>query len=226
MERMHPLVRDWPLFGLRVRCGEVELRVPSERDLAALTDVVRAGVHEPAVMPFSFAWTDAPPAERARGMLQYQWSRWGAWSPTSWALELVVVRAGVVVGIQAVMAEQFAVRRSVATGSYLGLDHQRRGTGTMMRHAVLHLAFAGLGAREARSTALAGNDASAGVSRALGYTDDGTEMHSPRGVAIAATRYHLTRERWERNRSRHPAVEIDGLEPCLALFGLESADDR
>ena len=80
------------------------------------------------------------------------------------------------------------VRRSVASGSYLGLAHQGQGTGKLMRHALLHLAFAGLGAREARSEALAGNDASHGVSRALGYVEDGTETMSPRGVAATATR--------------------------------------
>ena len=216
---MHPLVRDWPLFGLRVRCADVELRVPDESDLAALAEIARAGIHDPAVMPFSFPWTDKAPDDRARSVLQYQWSRWATWTPTKWFLELAAVRAGVVVGLQGLFAEEFAVRRSVSTGSYLGLAHQGQGTGKLMRHAVLHLAFAGLGAREARSAALAGNEASIGVSRALGYAEDGTEPQSPRGVAVTATRYLLTRERWE--QTERPAVEIDGLDPCRAMFGLE-----
>jgi RimJ/RimL family protein N-acetyltransferase len=216
---MHPLVRDWPLFGLRVRCADVELRLPDESDLAALAQIARVGIHDPAVMPFSAPWTDAPPDDRARSVLQYQWGRWATWTPTKWFLELAVVRAGVVVGLQGVFAAEFAVRRSVSTGSYLGLEHQGQGTGKLMRHAVLHLAFAGLGAREARSEALAGNDASSGVSRALGYVEDGTEPQSPRGAAVTATRYLLTREHWE--HSERPPVEIDGLDPCRAMFGLE-----
>jgi RimJ/RimL family protein N-acetyltransferase len=216
---MHPLVRDWPLFGLRVRCADVELRLPDESDLAALADVVRGGVHDPAAMPFMVPWSDAPPDDRARGVLQYHWGRWATWSTTKWFLELVVVRAGVVVGVQALRADEFAVRRSVSSGSYLGLAYQGQGTGKLMRHAMLHLAFAGLGAREARSEALAGNEASSGVSRALGYVEDGTEPQSPRGDAVTATRYLLTRERWE--QTERPPVEIDGLDPCRALFGLE-----
>ena len=215
---MHPLVRDWPLFGLRLRCADVELRLPDESDLAELADIARAGVHDPAEMPFSVPWTDAPPDDRARGLLQYHWSRWATWTPATWFLELVVVRAGVLVGTQAMRADEFAARRSVATGSYLGLPHQGQGTGKLMRHAMLHLAFAGLGAREARSEALAGNDASHAVSRALGYVEDGTETMSPRGEAVIATRYLLTRERWE--RTERPPVEISGLEPCLPLFGI------
>jgi RimJ/RimL family protein N-acetyltransferase len=215
---MHPLVRDWPLFGLRVRCADVELRLPDESDLAALADIARDGVHDPAEMPFSVPWTDAPPDERARGVVQYHWGRWATWTPTKWFLELVVVRSGVVVGVQAMRADEFAARRSVATGSYLGLAHQGQGTGKLMRHAIVHLAFAGLGAREARSEAMTGNEASHAVSRAVGYLEDGTETMSPRGEGVVATRYLLTRERWE--RADRPPVEIAGLEPCLPLFGI------
>src|SRR5688572_21013182 len=143
MEAMRALERDWPLYGLRVRNGPVELRLPDDDDLAALATVVRAGVHDPAVMPFNVPWSDADPDERARNVVQYQWRCRGEWAPTKWALELVVLRDGEVVGTQAVHAEEFAVRREVETGSYLGLAHQRRGTGTLMRQAVLHLAFAG-----------------------------------------------------------------------------------
>jgi RimJ/RimL family protein N-acetyltransferase len=195
------------------------LRLPDDADLAALADVVRAGVHDPAVMPFMVPWSDAAPDERARAVLQYHWGRWATWTPTRWFLELVVVRAGVVVGVQAMRADEFAARRSVATGSYLGLAHQGQGTGKLMRHAVLHLAFAGLAAHEARSEALDGNDASHAVSRALGYAEVGTEIASPRVTAVTATRYVLTRERWA--AAERPAVVIEGLDPCRGLFGID-----
>lgn len=215
---MHPLRRHWPLFGLRVRCGDVELRLPDEPDLAALTRIVIDGVHDPAVMPFSIPWTDAPPDQRARGLLQYQWRCRADWSPNDWKLELAVVRSGAVVGIQAVMAKEFNVRREVSTGSYLGLTHQGKGTGKLMRHAVLHLAFVGLGAQRARSASLADNLASQAVSRALGYAEDGAETFSPRGISVPAVRYLLEAGNWV--RSARPPVEIEGLEPCLDLFGI------
>ena len=56
-----------------------------------------AGVHDPQVQPFMVAWTDASPEERARGTLQYHWSRWGSWQPADWMLELAVLRDGHVV---------------------------------------------------------------------------------------------------------------------------------
>ena len=127
------------------------------------------------------AWTDTSPDERARSTLQYHWSRWGSWQPTDWTLELVVVRDGVVVGSQGVGGRDFAVLREVSTGSWLGRHYQGRGIGTQMRAAALHLAFEGLKARHAVSAAFEDNAASLGVSRKLGYRDDGTEWHVVRG---------------------------------------------
>ena len=130
----------------------------------------------------------------------------------------MAVRDGEVVGVQAITADEFAVRREVLTGSFLGRAHQGRGTGTLMRHAVLHLAFAGLGAVRARSEAFADNDASWAVSAKVGYEPDGTATASPRGEPAIVRRLVLPRERWE--ASERPEVEITGLEPCLPDLGL------
>jgi len=90
----------WPLAGLRLQTPGLELRWPSPDDLGALAELAALGVHDPKVQPFLVAWTDASPDERARSTLQYHWARWGAWQPTDWTLELVVIRDGVVVGSQ------------------------------------------------------------------------------------------------------------------------------
>src|SRR5258708_4778253 len=97
------------------------------------------------------------------------------------ALELAVIRDGVVVGIQGIGGRDFAVLREVHTGSWLGRRYQRQGIGTQMRAAVLHLAFEGLGAKSAVSAAFEDNPASLGVSRKLGYRDGGIEWHLVRG---------------------------------------------
>lgn len=57
--------------------------------------------------------------------------------------------------------------RQVSTASWLGLHHQRQGIGTEMRAAVLHLAFAGLGAVDALSGAFEDNPSSFSVSEKL-----------------------------------------------------------
>ncbi|MEQ7009991.1 GNAT family protein [Actinopolymorpha sp. B17G11] len=131
------------------------------------------------------------------------------------------------VGTQEVGANDFAAVREVRTGSWVGRRHHRQGIATQMRAAVLHLAFAGLGAESARSEAFTDNPASLAVSRKFGYEPDGTSLRARRGVRATQQRLHLTRERWERFQTG-PAgmpVWIDGREPCLPLFGLETATE-
>ncbi len=208
----------WPLADLRLQTPELELRWPSRNDLDALADLAAVGVHDPDVQPFMVAWTDASPEERARSTLQYHWSRWGSWKPSDWMLELAVIRDAVVVGSQGVGGRDFAVLREVHTGSWLGRRYQRQGIGTQMRAAVLQLAFDGLGAQCAVSAAFEDNLASLRVSSKLGYRDDGIERHLVRGRPALIRRLRLERADWQ--ASRTIPVQIQGLPPCLPLFGL------
>lgn len=214
----------WPLAQLQLETPTLELRVPTESDLFALAGLAAAGVHDPQDQPFAVPWTDAPPAGRARGTLQYQWRQWGHWTPEKWNLELAVIHDGVVVGIQSMSAENFAVLREVSTGSWLGLEHQGQGIGTEMRAAVLHLAFAGLAADYALSGAFADNPASLAVSRKLGYTEDGIQRELRRGKPAVTQRLRLDRAEWQ--ATARPPVTIRGLEPCRAMFGLPACTER
>ncbi|MEV4342479.1 GNAT family N-acetyltransferase [Streptomyces sp. NPDC049590] len=213
-----PLTTHWPLAGLRLTTPRLELRLPHPEELAALASLAAEGVHEPAVQPFTVAWTDVPPDQRARDVLQYHWRRWGDWRPENWELNLVALRDGVVVGTQGIGARDFPVRREVNTGSWLGRAHQGQGLGTEMRAAVLHLAFAGLGAQHAVSGAYTDNAASLAVSRKLGYREDGIERHAVRGRPAVLRRLRLTAEPWQRHQP--VPVEMAGLPACLPWFGL------
>ena len=81
--------------------------------------------------------------------------------------------------------------------------------------------LAGLGAQHAVSAAFEDNAASLGVSRKLGYRDDGIDRHVVRGRPATTRRLRLTRADWE--AARTVPVRIDGLEPCLPHFGLPAA---
>jgi RimJ/RimL family protein N-acetyltransferase len=210
----------WPLAQLRLRTPRLELRLPTGDDLSALADLAALGVHDPLVQPFTVPWTDVSPADRARSTLQYQWRQWGEWRPERWALDLAVVHDGTVVGSQGISAADFAVLRQVSTGSWLGLPHQGKGIGTEMRAAVLHLAFAGLGAVDAVSAAFTDNPASLRVSRKLGYSDDGIQRQVSRGKPAIVQRLRLDRETWQAHQAF--PVRIEGLQPCLPMFGLPS----
>ena len=89
-----------------------------------------------------------------------------------------------------------------------------------MRAAVLQLAFDGLGADWAVSSALDGNHASIGVSRKLGYADDGIALQTVRGQRRIDRRFRLDRDTWA--TSQTVPVRMEGLEPCRELLGAVS----
>jgi RimJ/RimL family protein N-acetyltransferase len=159
------LVDHFPLVGLKLTTPRLELRLPSPEELGALAELAAEGIHDPDVMPFSEPWTDQPPAELARGVVQHHWLRLGDWTPQDWALNLTVFHAGVLVGQQTLAARDLATTREVTSGSWLGQRHHGQGIGTEMRAAVLHLGFVGLGAEEATSGAFENNVASQAISR-------------------------------------------------------------
>src|SRR5262249_27431406 len=150
-------------LGLRLSTPRLQLRLPDPDELAALAGLAAAGIHDPAQTPFTEPWTDQPPAELARSVVQAHWATLGAWTPQRWVLPLAVFHSGHIVGLQELKATDFAVRREVSTFSWLGREHHGQGIGTEMRAAVLHLAFAELGAQEAVSAAFVDNPASIAV---------------------------------------------------------------
>jgi hypothetical protein len=82
----------------------------------------------PDVQPFTTAWTDVPPDERARSTMHYHWSRWASWTPSDWTLEFAVISDGEVAGTQGIGGRDSAVLREVHTGSWLGRRYQGRGS--------------------------------------------------------------------------------------------------
>src|SRR4051794_19777239 len=208
----------WPLFDLRVRTSRLELRPPCDDDFPALLELVDAGIHDPAEMPFSHPWTDAEPEVRDRRAVQHWWRHRANWEPDDWDLPFLVSCDGRPVGIQDIFAKRFATLREFETGSWLGRAHQGRGIGTEMRAAILHFAFIGLGAEVAHSSAFVDNPKSLGVSRRLGYEDNGRRRDAPRDQARELIALRLPREKWE--CTERPDVTIEGLEPCLPMFGV------
>jgi RimJ/RimL family protein N-acetyltransferase len=208
----------WPLFDLRIRTQRLELRLPTEVELLELAAIAASGIHPPEEMPFAVAWTDRPSPAFERGFFQYHWGTRAQWQPEKWTLDLGVWEDGRLVGMQGVSASDFATLRTVSTGSWLGIAFQGRGIGKEMRSAVLGLAFDHLGADVATSGSFVDNPASAGVSRALGYEENGRDRLAPRGSARELIRYRMTREQWQARQ--RPEIEVTGLDRALELFGV------
>jgi RimJ/RimL family protein N-acetyltransferase len=191
----------WPPHGLVLTTPDLVLRGMAEADALALAAVAPADLEHDPRLPS----TGEP-------VLQAYWGQLAHWQPDDWVLPFVVLHDGAPVGLQALEGQHFRVRRVVDSHSWLVPEARGRGLGTQMRAAVLELAFAHLGARCAVSEAFTDNHASLGVSRALGYVDNGVDVHD-RGLL---QRSRLAAEDW---RCPFP-VTVRGLEPCLPLLGL------
>jgi RimJ/RimL family protein N-acetyltransferase len=211
------LADGWPIFRLHIATARLELRLPTDDELVALADVAKAGIHPPEQMPFAVPWTDKPSPRFEREFLQHHWLMRATWSPENWNLNLGIFLENQPIGSQSVRGVRFPVYRTVETGSWLGRAFQGRGYGKEMRSAILAFAFDGLRSRFAESGAFVDNNRSNGVSRGLGYEENGRDEMAPRGVARPHQRWRMTAEAW-RSRER-PPVTIDGLDGCRDLFG-------
>lgn len=210
----HPL---WPLFDLVIRSRRLELRLPTDDEIAELAAVARAGVHPADEMPFSVPWSTLPSPSFERGFAQHHWAMRALWREDDWMLNLGAFLDDRPIGSQSVGGRQFPVFRTIHTGSWLGQAYQGRGLGKEMRAAVLAFGFDHLGAVRADTEAFLENARSAGVSRSLGYLDDGLGQLAPEGVARQTRRFRMTLAEW-RAVPRDP-VEVIGLEGCRPLFG-------
>ncbi|TFD85849.1 N-acetyltransferase [Cryobacterium lactosi] len=208
----------WPLLDLRLTTSRLVLRCPTDDELAALADLAAAGVHNPGERPYLTPWTEGTPQQTAVHVVQQHRSRRGDWSPDSWALDLGLFCDDRPVGMVALRGREFPIRREVKTESWLGLAHHRQGLGTEARSALLHLAFAGLGAHSALTEVFQDNAGMQGVSRRLGYRHDGISRDVRDGQFLISDRLRLNRDDWfATDRMR---VDITGLAPCLPSFGL------
>lgn len=206
----------WPLFDLRILTPRLEIRLPTDDDLVTLARLASKGVHDPATMPFLYPWTDEPSPQLERGMLQWGWRHRAEWTANNWTFNGAVVVEDKVVGVQSLSATDFAERRVLKSGSWLGLEHQGQGIGKEMRSAILAFAFDGLEAVEARSGGFADNESSLSVSRTLGYEETGRRSVIRRGVAAELVDVTLTRSKWA--LMKHVRVDIRGLDECRELF--------
>jgi RimJ/RimL family protein N-acetyltransferase len=208
---------DWPLLGLRLRCREVELRLVREEDLPYLA-ASRPPDYEHHPRAEMFDGLD--PAQNGRRLTcQEFWRSRGTWSPSSWCLDLAVEHAGVVVGVQSLEGEDFPVLRTVDSGSWLIPAVRGRGIGVAMRMAVLGLAFEHLGAVAAITSTTSENAASLGVSRRIGYRDNGVSINNSGHGPIELIHLRLTAGQWRASRLGQE-VAVTGFEPCRAWFGL------
>ena len=211
---------SYPLLDVRVSTPTLELRGATDELLDQLAEVVHAGkTHaEPAPYddPMSFYETD--PDLRVAKWLRAIWRRRGTVGPDAWRLYFVVMVDGRPVGEQSLTGVQFSTLGTVTTFSWLSTDLRGRGLGRQMREAILHLAFDGLGAKEASSDAFVDNAGSNAISRRLGYQPNGVEWATRRGEPALLNRWRLDRDTWEPRR--RDDIQLHNIKACHTLLPL------
>lgn len=212
------LVDIFPAFGVRIECGPVTLRAIRESDAPRVAELAAAGIHPEASRPFLMPWN--LDENQPLSSLQFYYRSWASFTPDNWHLLFAVERDGVMVGSQDMMAESFAALRTAETGSWLGLAHQGEGTGTLMRQAILALAFDHLGAVQMTSGAWADNPNSHRVSAKCGYELNGYDLKLREGQAHRMDRFVVTPETFVRPPYD---VVVTGLDPFLAAVGLAAS---
>ncbi|WP_433292320.1 GNAT family N-acetyltransferase [Actinoplanes sp. CA-030573] len=204
----------WPLFDLRLRHRDLLLRPVREADLPHLCAVLPPDVgHDPrlALFPHQSLLEN----ERRLLCMSY-WKSLGTWDPASWELHLAVVLDDAIVGVQTLEGDNFPALRTVDSASWLVPAVRGRGVGVRMRTAALGFAFGSLGATAAISSATLGNHASLGVSRRIGYLDNGRSRIVDTGGDVAELQHlRLTADRWP-----GAEVTVEGFDACRPWFGL------
>lgn len=207
----------WPPRDLVVRTPMLDLRLPTEPEIVQLAVLAGAGVNEEPDLPYALPWTVVASPELERNYCQHHAKALGDWKTTNWHLAMAVFVEGEPVGAQSLYGRDFATYRTVVTGSWLGMQWQRRGIGTEMRTAIMHLAFAGLDAQRAETLADLENVSSNLVSERVGYELNGDELKSAHGNVRTMQRYVLRRPAWEARRRSD--ITIEGLDACRDMFG-------
>lgn len=208
----------FPPFGLSLRCGPVELRALSHEDVPALLDMALQGVHDDGrPMPFISDWSRLPADKLPLNSTRFYWQTWAGFTPERWTLLMVVRRDGEIVGCQDLRTSDFAMTRTGKTGSWLGISHQGKGTGTLMRQAMCAFAFDELGAAEMRTEAFSDNPRSIGVSTKVGYVEFDRVRFNRQGELASEVHYKLTPGTFA--RPPYP-VEVQGAEAFRAFVGI------
>ncbi|GAA1647172.1 GNAT family N-acetyltransferase [Catellatospora bangladeshensis] len=213
------MIHTYPPLNLEVRTPRLTLAAATDELLERLVPIVRAGVADVAPWPFDdpmSLYADSP--DREWRWLRAIWAGRARVEESFWRLYFVVLLDGEPIGMQDLRGVDFKRFGTVSTFSWLAPGRRGSGIGREMRAAVLHLAFAGLNAREAESDAFTDNHASNKVSQALGYVRNGTTWDTRRGEVAQIQRWVLTRDAWE--QVRRDDIELTGVKECLPALGL------
>ncbi len=208
----------WPLLDLEVHTPRLALRYLDDALQRDVLAVARRGVHDPTTMPFMVPWTDLPSPQLEQEAMRFYARNRADLRPDAWNLQFAVLVDGEISGSCDLGAENFVTLRQFRTGSWLGRQFQGGGLGKEMRMACLALGFDGLHSAFATTAAWHDNAASLGVTRSLGYSEQGRRRELRRGVPDELVEFRMSREHWE--TIRRDDIELHGVPAARSFLQL------
>ena len=109
-------------FDLRLLTPRLELRLPSHDEIVALYRVAALGIHVPMRCR-----SVSPGPTRLTDFVAFHEHSFQTWAPSSWNANFVSFLDGRAIGMQSLLGREFADRREVHSGSWLGLPGSARG---------------------------------------------------------------------------------------------------
>ncbi|MEM9513989.1 MAG: GNAT family protein [Actinomycetota bacterium] len=211
-------------LNVEVITPTIELRGATDERIEALAPLVAAGgaTADPAPWDDPSPFYEPDPERRVQLWMRAIWRARGTVRADLWRLAFVVFVDGSPVGQQDLTGHDFDDFGSVETTSWVSSEYRRRGIGTEMRAAILHLAFEGLGAREAHSEGAVDNLGSNLVSERLGYGRNGVSWATHQGEPRLGQRWRLVREDWEARR--RDDIDLRGTDECRRALGIDEPD--
>lgn len=209
------MITAWPFDELTLTGAELLLRPVRDAELAQFITIFPDDFDlDPRFPPL----TGMPAQQdRERRFAQSVWRHRGCWSIDEWALDFGVWRNGEPIGIQTLEGTRFSTYRTVDTASWIAKPFRGKGFGIQARTAVLAFAFEHLGAHQAITSAVVTNHASLGVSRRIGYRDNGVRPHDAGDGIVDLQHLRLSRDDWAASDSRI-SFAVNGFDDCRPYF--------
>lgn len=207
-------------LNVLVSTPRLQLRAATDERLEALAPLVAAGkaTADPPPWDDPSAFYESDPDERVNRWLQAVWRGRGTVRSDAWRLSFVAFVHDEPVGQQDLTGHDFNDFGTVESSSWVAAGRRGQGIGTEMRAAILHLAFEGLGAREAHSEGAVDNAGSNTVSERLGYERNGLAWATHQGKPVLGQRWRLTREDWL--TGRRSDIGLTDVAKCREVLGI------
>lgn len=157
---------------ISIRAGEITITPFHEADCDDYQQILtQCDIFSDLQAPYAFPWARAIKHDptQASASIAFQRDNLAKANADNFTVPFLVRYQDVLVGSQDLRAESFSSNRLVHSGSWLAVDYQGRGLGSIMRRALLIFAFEKLGATAAFSQANPSNLASIHTSLACGY---------------------------------------------------------